>query len=209
VEAAAALEAGVNALRVERDSRLIAASMTVAEYLLPAWLAALRVAGLAATVALSAVNSAEVAQAVLAGDADIGFVEGPAIPDGQHAETVEAGSGTRRFLEEALRAQAGLEPVPPQAELSSTTAIKAAVAAGAGPAVLSSLAVAAELAAGTLRAVPVTGVDLNRTLRAVWSSGRRLTGPARDLYAIAAAGRRRPVTANVSGPRELRAPGRP
>src|SRR5580658_5309952 len=204
VDAAAALEAGVNALRVERDSRLkIAASMTVAEYLLPAWLAALRTtgpAGPAATVALSAVNSAEVAQAVLAGDADIGFVEGPAIPDGLHAEPVgrdtltlivgpahpwarrrsgvpagelaqtalvsrEAGSGTRRFLEEALRAQAGLEPVPPQAELSSTTAIKAAVAAGAGP--------------------------------------------ARDLCAIAAAGRRRPVTANVSRPRELRAPGRP
>jgi DNA-binding transcriptional LysR family regulator len=245
VDAAAALEAGVNALRVERDSRLkIAASMTVAEYLLPAWLAALRVAGPAATVALSAVNSAEVAQAVLAGDADIGFVEGPAIPDGLHAEPVgrdtltlivgpahpwarrrsgvpagelaqtalvsrEAGSGTRRFLEEALRAEAGLVPVPPLAELSSTTAIKAAVAAGAGPAVLSSLAVAAELAAGTLRAVPVAGVDLNRTLRAVWSAGRRLTGPARDLYAIAAAGRRRPFAANVSGPRELRAPGRP
>lgn len=74
---------------------------------------------------------------------------------------------------------------PPAAELSSTTAIKAAVAAGAGPAVLSSLAVAAELSAGTLRAVPVTGLDLNRTLLAVWTAGRRLTGPARDLHAIA------------------------
>jgi DNA-binding transcriptional LysR family regulator len=76
--------------------------------------------------------------------------------------------------------------VPPAAELSSTTAIKAAVAAGAAPAVLSSLAVAAELAAGTLRAVPVTGVDLTRTLRAVWTDGRRLTGPALDLFAVAA-----------------------
>jgi DNA-binding transcriptional LysR family regulator len=103
----------------------------------------------------------------------------------------EAASGTRRFFEEALRAQAGLERVPPAAELSSTTAIKAAVAAGAGPAVLSSLAVAAELSAGTLRAVPVTGVDLTRTLRAVWTAGRRLTGPALDLCTIAArAGRR-------------------
>lgn len=34
--------------------------------------------------------------------------------------------------------------------------------------------------------IPVTGVDLNRTLRAVWTAGRRLVGPARDLYAIAA-----------------------
>src|SRR5258705_338386 len=88
--------------------------------------------------------------------------------------------------EGALRAPAGLAWVPPAAELSSPTAIKAAVAAGAGPAVLSSLAVAAELAAGTLRAVPVTGVDLTRTLRAVWTEGCRLAGPALDLYAIAA-----------------------
>lgn len=97
----------------------------------------------------------------------------------------EPTSGTRRSLEEALRAQAGLERVPPVAELSSTTAIKAAVAAGIGPAVLSSLAVAAELAAGTLRAVPVTGLDLTRRLLAVWPEGRQLTGPAADLRAIA------------------------
>jgi hypothetical protein len=45
--------------------------------------------------------------------------------------------------------------------------------------------VAAELAAGTLRAVPVTGVNLTRTLRAVWTDGRRLTGPAQDLFAVA------------------------
>ena len=230
VNAAAALDAGLVALRQQRDSRLrIAASMTVAEYLLPVWLTALRAVDPRAVVALSAVNSAEVAQAVLADAADIGFIEGPEIPGGLHAEPVgrdrltlvvapahpwarrrsgvpaaelartplvsrEAGSGTRRFLEEALRAQTGLERVPPAAELSSTTAIKAAVAAGgagSGPAVLSSLAVAAELSAGTLRAVPVTGVDLTRTLRVVWTAGRRLTGPARDLYAIAARSARR------------------
>src|SRR6266566_3689030 len=210
VDAAESLDAGLTALRRERDSRLrIAASMTVAEYLLPAWLTALRAVDPGAVVALSAADAA-----------DIGFVEGPGTPDGLHAEPVgrdaltlvvgpshpwarrrsgvpaaelartalvsrEAGSGTRGYLEEALRAQAGLERVPPAAELSSTTAIKAAVAAGAAPAVLSSLAVAAELAAGTLRQVPVTGVNLTRTLRAVWTEGRRLTGPALDLYAIA------------------------
>jgi len=233
VDAAAALDSGLVALRQERDSRLrIAASMTVAEYLLPVWLTALRATDPGAVVALSAVNSAEVAQAVLADAADIGFIEGPETPDGLHAEPVgrdtltlvvapahpwargrsgvpgaqlprtplvnrEAASGTRRFLEEALRAQAGLERVPPAAELSSTTAIKAAVAAGgagSGPAVLSSLAVAAELSAGTLRAVPVIGLDLTRTLRAVWTAGRRLTGPARDLYAIAARSGRRART---------------
>src|SRR6202008_935862 len=52
----------------------------------------------------------------------------------------EPPSGPGRSLEEALRAQAGLERVPPVAELSSTTAIKAAVAAGIGPAGLGPLA---------------------------------------------------------------------
>jgi DNA-binding transcriptional LysR family regulator len=248
VDAAASLDAGVVALRRERDSRLrIAASMTVAEYLLAAWLTALRSVDPGAVVALSAVNSADVAHAVLAGAAEIGFVEGPGIPDGLHAEPVgrdtltlvvapahpwarrragvpaaelartalvsrEAGSGTRGYLEEALRAQAGLAWVPPAAELSSTTAIKAAVAAGAAPAVLSSLAVAAELAAGTLRAVPVTGVDLTRTLRAVWTEGRRLAGPALDLYAIAvrsAHPRGRHLLPDEPGARGLARRGRP
>ncbi len=228
VNAAAALDAGVTALRREQESRLrVAASLTVAEYLLPGWLTALRSAGPgAAAVALTAVNSAEAAQAVLAGTADIGFVEGPDLPDSLRGVAVardeltavvapghpwarrrsgitaaelaaaplvarEAGSGTRRYLEQAMRDQAGLRLVPPLAELSSTTAIKSSAAAGAGPAVLSSLAVAAELAAGTLRAVPVRGLDLSRDLRAVWPAGRRLTGPARDLYAIAARSARR------------------
>ena len=236
IDAATALDAGVAALRRERDSRLrIAASMTVAEYLLPAWLTALQTVHSGAAVALSAVNSAEVAEAVLGDRADIGFVEGPDIPPGLHAEPIgrdaltlvvapahrwarrrsgvpatelantalvsrEAGSGTRRYLDEALRGQAGLERVPPAAELSSTTAIKAAVAAGAGPAVLSSLAVAAELSAGTLYAVRVTGVDLSRTLMAVWTEGRRLTGPARDLLAIAVRTGRRAHRPEAAGP---------
>jgi DNA-binding transcriptional LysR family regulator len=222
VDAAAALEAGVTALRSEEESRLrVAASLTVAEYLLPGLLTALRSAAPGVAVALSAVNSADVAAAVLSGGADIGFVEGPDLPDGLRSEVVdrdaltvvvapdhpwarrrsaittaelagtalvarEAASGTRRYYEQALRDQAGLTPAPPLAELSSTTAIKASAATGAGPAVLSSLAVAGELAAGTLRAVPVSGLDLNRALRAVWPAGRRLTGPARDLHAIAA-----------------------
>ncbi len=139
-DAAAALDAGVTALRRERESRLrVAASMTVAEYLLPAWLTALRAAGSGAAVALSAVNSAEVAEAVRTGAADICFVEAPGVPDGLRAGPVgqdtltvvvapshpwvrrrsgvppaelaatalvsrESGSGTRGFLEQALRA---------------------------------------------------------------------------------------------------------
>jgi DNA-binding transcriptional LysR family regulator len=97
----------------------------------------------------------------------------------------EPGSGTRRYFEDAMAAQANLDWVPPVAELSSTTAIKSAVAAGIGPAVLSSLAVAPELTAGTLRAVKVTDLDLSRRLFAIWAAGRQLIGPAADLRTIA------------------------
>jgi DNA-binding transcriptional LysR family regulator len=223
VDAAAALDAGITSLRQRSDAMLrVAASMTVAEYLLPTWLTALRGRHQETAVTLAAGNSADVAAAVLGGAADIGFVEGPGLPPGLTARRAgsdtltvvvppghpwarrrsgitaaelaatplvarEPGSGTRRYLEEAL-AQAGLDRVPPVAELSSTTAIKAAVAAGIGPAVLSSLAVGQELAAGTLRAVPVRELDLTRQLLAVWAGGRQLTGAAASLRAIAVAG---------------------
>lgn len=223
VEAADALATGVAALRATQESRLaVAASQTVAEYLLPQWLVALRVGHPGLTVTLRAANSADVAAAVRTGDVDLGFVEGPDAPAGLHAETVagdrlavvvapghpwskrrrgvtpaelaatplvsrEAGSGTRRAFEEAL---APLTAAAPLLELSSTTAIKHAVAAGSGPAVLSSLAVTAELAAGTLVTVP-SAMSLQRQLRAVWPASAQLTGPARDLYAIA---RRRRAT---------------
>lgn len=53
------------------------------------------------------------------------------------------------------------------------------------PAVLSGYAVEAELATGRLVEVPLAGVDLARSLRAVWRRGRPLTGPAATLLAIA------------------------
>jgi DNA-binding transcriptional LysR family regulator len=54
----------------------------------------------------------------------------------------------------------------------------------AGPAVLSELAVADELARGRLVAVPVADLDLSRPLRAVWPTGTHPAGPARDLLAL-------------------------
>ena len=225
VDAAAALDAGVTSLRAHSDAVLrVAASMTVAEYLLPGWLTVLRARDPQTAVALTAGNSAEVAVAVLDGRADLGFVEGPDQPPGLASQQVSAdrltvvvapghrwdrrrsgitaaelavtplvvrepGSGTRRYFEQALSAHGDRDRVPPVAVLSSTTAIKSAVAAGIGPAVLSSLAVAPELAAGTLRAVKVTDLDLSRRLLAVWAAGRQLIGPPADLRAIAARGR--------------------
>lgn len=62
--------------------------------------------------------------------------------------------------------------------------MKAAAVSGAGPAVLSELAIAEELASRRLVAIPVRGVQLRRDLRAVWPTGHRPTGPARDLLSL-------------------------
>lgn len=91
----------------------------------------------------------------------------------------EKGSGTRDSLEVAIT-RAGLEMVAPALELASTSAVRAAVESGAGPAVVSRLTVEDALAGGRLVQVPVEGLDLHRELRAVWSR-RRLDAPARSL----------------------------
>ncbi|WP_299537719.1 LysR family transcriptional regulator [uncultured Streptomyces sp.] len=221
VEAAEVFDAGAQALRDRRDSRLrVAASMTIAEYLLPGWLIALRTARPDTAVSLFAGNSAEVARRLLAHEADLGFVEGLRTPDGLDGAVVghdrlvvavapvhpwarrsaltlpelamtplilrERGSGTRQVLDAALAAHGGL--APPLLELSSTTAVKGAAGSGAGPCVLSELALGEELSARRLVAVPVAGVRLRRHLRAVWPAGRRPTGPARDLLGLTGGG---------------------
>ncbi|MDX6327996.1 MAG: hypothetical protein QOI83_379 [Streptomycetaceae bacterium] len=76
----------------------------------------------------------------------------------------------------------------PLLELSSTTAIKAAVAEGVGPAVLSSLAVTGELADGTLVSVRVLGLDVTRVLCPVFPKTWTLTGAAKEPASIAARG---------------------
>ena len=102
----------------------------------------------------------------------------------------EAGSGTRRALEVAL--DVALGPGHPTAEplleLSGTAAVRGAVLAGAGPAVMSTLAVADDVASGRLRTVPVTGLALDRHLLAVWPLGSSPRGPASDLLTIAVRG---------------------
>ncbi|MGP4053094.1 LysR family transcriptional regulator [Streptomyces sp. 2A115] len=215
VEAAEAFDAGAQALRDRRDSRLrVAASMTIAEYLLPGWLIALRAQRPDTAVSLIAGNSTVVAERLLGGEADLGFVEGLSVPGGLDSVVVardrlivvtapghpwarrrraldaveladtplilrEKGSGTRQVLDAALGGLAR-----PLIELSSTTAVKASVASGAGAAVLSELALGEELSARRLVEIPLEGVRLSRDLRAVWPTGHRPTGPARDLLTL-------------------------
>ncbi|WP_432170571.1 LysR family transcriptional regulator [Streptomyces sp. 1222.5] len=215
VEAAAAFDAGARALRDRRDSRLrVAASMTIAEYLLPGWLLALHAERPDTAVSLLAGNSTKVAELLLAGEADLGFVEGLTAPTGLDSVVIahdrlivvtapghpwarrrrpltpeelaatplilrERGSGTRQVLDAALGGLAR-----PLLELSSTTAVKASAVTGAGPSVLSELAVGEELAMRRLVSIPVEGVSLRRDLRAVWPTGHRPAGPARELLSL-------------------------
>lgn len=214
--AAEQLEAGLAALRRSRDARLrVAASLTVAEYLVPGWLLGFARERPSAEVSLAVGNSVEVERQVLAGEADLGFIEAPEVPASLDSEPIgadeltivvapehhwarrgsaieigelaatplvqrEVGSGTRDTYDRAL-ARLGWEAADPTVVLSSTTAIKQAVRHGVGPAVLSSLAVADDLAAGSLVQIPHTGLDLRRTLVAVWPHGRQLVGAARAL----------------------------
>ncbi|ALG83420.1 LysR family transcriptional regulator [Gordonia phthalatica] len=94
----------------------------------------------------------------------------------------EPGSGTRTTLEYALGDH---QRAVPLLELGSSAAIRTAVAAGVGPAVLSTLAVAEGTRSGELRVVEVDGLDLSRELRAVWRPPSTLQGPAADLVRIA------------------------
>lgn len=193
----------------------IAASQTIAEHLLPLWLTALRRTRSTVQVHVQVMNSRAVISAVEVGDVDLGFVEGPlprgavvssvispdelilvvapSHPWAKRTEPVsaqelrdvglvtrEAGSGTRRILDDALGT-----PITAGLELGSNRAIETAVMSGAGPAVPSRIAVAEALAHGELVEVPLTGVDVRRAFRAVWTGPSRLTGTARDLVDIA------------------------
>lgn len=221
LQAATALDAGIASLRADQNGRLrVAASLTVAEHLLPGWLVRLAAGRPETAVSLTAMNSTDVECAVLDGSVELGFVEGPDLGEGLDALVVardrlvvvvhpahpwarrrrpvdaaelagtrlvqrEPTSGTRSALEKALCDHPAM--AAPLLELSTASAVRSAVAAGAGPAVLSNLAVDDDVSSGRLTRVPVSGADLTRRLRAVWPAGQRPGGPARDLLRIAAA----------------------
>lgn len=226
LEVAEEVDGAIVTLRDDSRRELhVAASMTIAEHLVPRWLVLLRQRqvreGLTpTTVSLQAANSRAVVEAVAAGAADVGFVEGTEAPrslaslDLGADELVlvapptdplaavrgplspqavselvltsrETGSGTREVVERALAAH-GLSMTTPEAELTTSSAVRSSVRAGGAPAFLSSLVVAGDRATGELVVVPTEGLDLRRTFRAVWN-GRETppAGPVRELLGLA------------------------
>jgi molybdate transport repressor ModE-like protein len=77
VDAADRFEAGVAALREQRAPVAVAASLTVAEYLLPRWLIAARAAAQTRPVSVTATNSTRVIELVADGRHGLGFIESP------------------------------------------------------------------------------------------------------------------------------------
>ena len=76
-------------LSTDRSAELnIAASMTVAEHLMPEWLAEFRVLHPDVRIHLQACNSTQVFLQVRSGTCDVGFVESPAIPLKLHSAEV-------------------------------------------------------------------------------------------------------------------------
>lgn len=227
LQVAEEVDASITALRTARDRELrVLASMTVAEHLLPRWLVAFRQREQAAhrtvpSVSLQATNSAAVLRGVAAGEADLGFIEGPERPTGLSSLEVgtdelvliasasdplsrrrtalgpeqvatlaltsrEQGSGTREVVEHAFAVH---RLVPPTAAVEVTTSagVRETVRAGGAPAFISRRAVDADLRSGALVRVRTSGLELTRTLRAVWVGGTRPpAGPARDLLAVTA-----------------------
>jgi DNA-binding transcriptional LysR family regulator len=217
----AALQDGVELLRRQTSAQLIvAASLTVAEHLLPVWLGEMRRSDPDSRVGLQVMNSTRVCEAVREGTADLGFIESPDVLPGLRSRAVardrlvlvvvpghpwarrrrpvgaselagtpllirELGSGTRDTVERAL-ATCDTQLAAPLLELGSSAAIRSAVLAGAGPALLSELVIAEDLIRRTLVEVPLADVDLRRTLRAVWRAAEQPTGQAAALLGHAA-----------------------
>ena len=103
----------------------------------------------------------------------------PSALTGETYLTRELTSGTREVAEAAL-AGAGVT-LTPSLQASSLHSLARALTGG-GFTLLSELAIDAERRAGTLAAIPVRGVDLERELRAVRRRRPALTGAARTFW---------------------------
>lgn len=231
LDVASLLDAGLASLREEARARIkIAASLTIAEQLLPRWLVSMQVAAqrrgvVAPEVTFSATDSEQALKAVRNGEVDLGFIEIPGALSGLRSRVVgsdelivvvppehkwarrstplTAAELNQSFLVSRRSGwwhllggvdadqPEGAEPAAADVlEFASAASVRAAVLAGAGPAVMSSLTVRDDLAEGRLRAIPVAGVDWRREFRAVWIGSRTPpAGAVRDLLAHIGTGR--------------------
>lgn len=215
LHAADTMRASLLAMSQEQaEGVAVAASLTVAEHLLPRWLGELHARWPDVRPRLQVVNSERVVEAVRSGAADIGFIETARMPVdlarkvvGRDRLVVVVSPGHRwarrstpvtlaelRDERWVLREpgsgtrntfETAIQRVPEIAlEGTSTAALIGAAIAQVGPAVVSARTVVAELETGRLVEVP-TSVDLLRPLTAIWRSEERPRRSALDLLSIA------------------------
>lgn len=198
-----------------RGALSVAASMTIAEHLVPRWVGALRRQDPDVVTGLTVANSDDVITMVRDGRVEMGFVESPVTARDLRMRTVHRDevlvvvtpdhpwSRRRRAVDAGELAATPLvqrEPgsgtrstferalgsaAPVALQASSTHAVLSAALNGIGPAIVSEIAARADLAERRLVAVATT-LDLHRPLRAVWRPQTRLRPPLSDFLRIAA-----------------------
>lgn len=216
LDAAENVGRAVGALKGGRGSLHLCASLTVAEHLMPGWLAAAQQRLQGVTTTLDVGNSDEVFDRLRSGAADLGFVEGPTVQtgfryldvgrdelavvvrpdhpwadDGDVPPAAVASAGlVVREPGSGTRQTTDLALAPhgtgPRFEVGSNAALAASVAAGLGPGLVSRLAVQAALRGGRLVEVPIPGLQLGRVLRAVWRASDPLDPAASEFLRIVA-----------------------
>jgi DNA-binding transcriptional LysR family regulator len=88
-EATGRLVAGAKALAAETNAQLaVAASMTIAEHLVPRWLSDFRLLEVPVRINLTVCNSQDVFERIERGQCDLGFVESPGVPRGLRSTVV-------------------------------------------------------------------------------------------------------------------------
>lgn len=191
----------------------VAASTTIAGYVLPAAIARFRRQHPDVDVDVQVGNTAHVAQLVITGELPWGLVEGPVdtvnlvartflddemilvVPprhawarrrsvaphELEGAELIgrEAGSGTGAIYEAALAAHGAR--LRPRLRLADSRGIVAAVAAGAGVAIVSSLVTRPFLDARRVVRVAIDGVEMRRAFSTIHRPGRSLATLDRAL----------------------------
>jgi DNA-binding transcriptional LysR family regulator len=213
------LRGGLTALSAERGRTGldlgVAASLTVAEFVLPRWIGELRATLPDVHLRLQVQNSDRVDDLVHSGECAIGFVESTVVSQDLSRRVV----GTDRLVvvvpashpwarrstplsreqllatewvvrEEGSGTRSTFEralAAQPRVAMvaTSTTAMVGAALAGVGPAVVTPHAVRAALETGELVEVH-HDLDLERPLTAIWRRDRPLEGPAAALLTIAA-----------------------
>lgn len=216
---------------LKRGVLRIAASTTIATYMLPPFLGRFHLRHPRVRIQTASANTRSVLRMLLESRVDVALVEGPvsharveihswrddelvviAPPDhrliarndvdvamlaGESFLVREPGSGTRVVSARAL-ALHGVR-LTNTMRVGGTEAIKQAVAAGLGLAIVSRAAAADQLALGKIAILSVNGLAIRRTLTLIKLRGRIPTAAARELEFLLAQGAEHDAGGDASG----------